>query len=476
MEGPARRPIFVLLFLLFLIVAHSLTGRGAFTSYAEVRGVLGPLADILPAELKAGNPSQLEAAWTAWVVRHDSEIRGRLERGDEDTIVNWLLFGTSFTGRPRALLDPPAGSTGRPDAAGPAADPAQLAQLIAARTADLVAALVAPGSDERRLFARRLFERKGYRFAIAADRTRLLEHLGAEVKRLAQEQERYARELDAARRLGDVSEEFAARSKLFRERGLSLDTSTLPSFALERALQQMQAQGLLGPASVRRVAVIGPGLDFSDKSSGYDFYPQQTLQPFALADTLGRLGLSDRSNGVQITTLDISPRVNDHLTRARARAQGGSPYVLRLPLDLGVSWKADVVGYWRRVGDQIGVETLGAKPPSIGKDLEVRTIQIRPQIAVQIVAEDLDIVAERFDGPPFDLVVATNVFVYYDTLDQCLALANVEVMLKPGGFLLSNNALLELPTSRMHSSGYLTVQYSNRPDDGDHIVWYRRSP
>ena len=74
------------------------------------------------------------------------------------------------------------------------------------------------------------------------------------------------------------------------------------------------------------------------------------------------------------------------------------------------------------------------------------------------------------------LRVATNVFVYYDTLDQCLALANVEAMLKPGGFLLSNNALLELPTSRMHSVGYLTVEYSNRPDDGDHIVWYRRSP
>ena len=82
--------------------------------------------------------------------------------------------------------------------------------------------------------------------------------------------------------------------------------------------------------------------------------------------------------------------------------------------------------------------------------------------------------AQRFDGPPFDLVVATNVFVYYDTLDQSLALANVEAMLRPGGLLLSNNALLELPALRMRSAGYLTVQYSDRPDDGDHVVWYRR--
>jgi hypothetical protein len=53
-------------------------------------------------------------------------------------------------------------------------------------------------------------------------------------------------------------------------------------------------------------------------------------------------------------------------------------------------------------------------------------------------------------------------------------MANVELMLRPGGLLLSNNALLELPFSRMHSVDYLTVVYSDRPDDGDHIVWYQR--
>jgi hypothetical protein len=72
--------------------------------------------------------------------------------------------------------------------------------------------------------------------------------------------------------------------------------------------------------------------------------------------------------------------------------------------------------------------------------------------------------------------VATNVFVYYDVLDQVLALANVAAMLERGGLLLSNNALLELPSSTVHSAGYLTVQYSDRSDDGDHIVWYRNEP
>jgi hypothetical protein len=49
-------------------------------------------------------------------------------------------------------------------------------------------------------------------------------------------------------------------------------------------------------------------------------------------------------------------------------------------------------------------------------------------------------------------------------------------MLEDGGFLLSNNALLELPFSKMKSVNYLTVVYSDRPDDGDHIVWYQRLP
>src|SRR4029453_15356799 len=129
---------------------------------------------------------------------------------------------------------------------------------------------------------------------------------------------------------------------------------------------------------------------------------------------------------------------------------------------------------WKHIGDRIGVETKEARPAAVGRTVEMRTLRIPPRIVLRVVPENLDIVAEGFDGPQFDLVVATNVFVYYDTVDQSLALANVEALLRPGGVLLSNNALLELPASGMRSAGYLTVQYSDRPDDGDHVVWYRR--
>jgi len=48
-------------------------------------------------------------------------------------------------------------------------------------------------------------------------------------------------------------------------------------------------------------------------------------------------------------------------------------------------------------------------------------------------------------------------------------------MLKPGGFLLSNNALMEFPGSPLNTVDYLTVDYwDGHPDVRDHIIWYRR--
>ena len=66
--------------------------------------------------MKGKSPAQLEAAWPGWVTRSNAEIRARLERGDEDSIFNFWLYGTSFTKRPRitnrdvARLGGPAGA------------------------------------------------------------------------------------------------------------------------------------------------------------------------------------------------------------------------------------------------------------------------------------------------------------------------------------------------------------------------------
>src|SRR5579862_1669928 len=73
----------------------------AFTSYASVKPVLDQPGDVLPAELK--NPS--EAKWTAWSQQQDKAIRARLQQGDLDSMINLLLYGTSFTKQPRIKVE-----------------------------------------------------------------------------------------------------------------------------------------------------------------------------------------------------------------------------------------------------------------------------------------------------------------------------------------------------------------------------------
>jgi SAM-dependent methyltransferase len=223
--------------------------------------------------------------------------------------------------------------------------------------------------------------------------------------------------------------------------------------------------------------VIGPGLDFTDKLGGYDFYPQQTIQCFALIDSLFRLGLA-KPGDLQLTTFDISQRVNDHLRRTRRRAQMGQPYVLQLPRDAQASWNPGSTLYWRQFGDQIGTQITPIRPPALAGKVETRALQIRPAIVSGITPVDLNIVTQHLDVPPqegFDLIIATNVFAYCDSFEQLLAVANGQLMLRPGGFLLSNNALPILPSSSMHLLNHLSLFYSDRPNDGDVISWYQRS-
>src|SRR5205807_3446222 len=102
--------------------------------------------------------------------------------------------------------------------------------------------------------------------ATGADAARA--HLLDGLQRIILETAQRERELETARRSGDLG----AIAQRFRDRGLSLDTSLPPNYALEQSLMAMKARGLLRARSVGRVAIIGPGLDFADKNSGFDFY------------------------------------------------------------------------------------------------------------------------------------------------------------------------------------------------------------
>ena len=452
--------------------------KAVYISFPDARQVVSMLAEILPEELKGKSQPEIAAAWPGWVARHDAEIRARLAQGDEDSLVNFLLFGTSFTKEPRLTIEQLQQVKGAESSGFSGFNtPAEVWRLITARVSDLVSAAVAPGRNDRLFFARKIINEKGFRLETKGGRERAEQYLVASLQRVMNENTGYARALEAARLQGDASEEFAERSRLFRARGLASDTSLLPNYAIEESLKEIKARGLLAPLSVRRVAVIGPGLDFTDKQEGYDFYPQQTIQPFAIIDTLLRLGLA-KADALQVITFDLSPRVNDHLTQARGRAQRGQGYVVQLLRDQLAQWKPGTIGYWERFGDQVGNAVAPVAVPANAAKIKIRAVRIRPVIVSRVWPVDTNIILQRLDQSApekFDLIVATNILVYYDNFDQSLAMMNVERMLRPGGLMLSNNALLELPFFRVRSAGYSTVVYSDRPNDGDHIVWYRRS-
>jgi hypothetical protein len=437
-----------------------------FVRFGEARPILAELKGQLPADLDSLTAAQLEAAWPGWIERHDRQVRARLEQGDEDTIVNWLLFGTSFTTRPRAVLG--AVESG-------AADDQALVlrrtiELIEARLDDLLTALATPGADERRLFARALLQRRGVRFATAADRDAARQYLLASVIRVATEQDQIDQEL-AATSGGGAATEFVQRSRLFRTRGLSLDTSLVTNFSIDRTLAAMKAGGVLKPGAVKRVAIIGPGLDFADKDVGFDAYPQQTLQPFAVLDSLKQLGLAPAAGDPAMVLLDISPRVIDHVTQARARAAKNIGYTLNLLLPRSTPWRPEIHGYWETFGRQVGSPAQAPASKTVDAIAELRAIRARPSAVRQMSVLDLNVVTERLEGYAFDLVIATNVFIYYDVLEQALAMSNVGAMLGPGAFLLANvaaPALASVPLRRVETT---TVSYA--PGIADSVVWYQ---
>jgi hypothetical protein len=257
---------------------------------------------------------------------------------------------------------------------------------------------------------------------------------------------------------------------LYRRRGLSIDTDFRPNYGIELALAEIKRRGLL--ASVRRIAIIGPGLDFTDKDSGLDHYPLQTLQPFALVDSLLRLGLAD-TRTLRATLFDISAPTLDHVARAVVQARDKRSYTLQMVLDTRRGWNSAVKDYWARVGESIGTSTDPLPLPRQVQDLEKRAVRIRPEIVTMLEPVDLNAVAQHLVLPGaerYDLVVATNIFVYYQRFEQALALLNLEPMLAPGGVLLSNDLFEDFAGVRLRSAGSVRAEFS--PAQADEIRIY----
>src|SRR5439155_18935586 len=119
-------------------------------------------------------------------------------------------------------------------------------------------------------------------------------------------------------------------------------------------------------------------------------------------------------------------------------------------------------------------------PNAVARLAELRAISIRADVVQRISAADVNVATERLDGQAYDLVVATNVFIYYDTFDKMLALSNIAAMLRPGGLLLSNNVMPLDAASTLRLAGSNETLYWRPSADtssrayGDHLFWYQR--
>src|SRR5687767_9330999 len=116
-------------------------------TYGDVQPIWDLLRPHIPPPLTSATAETRASVFRSWARAQDADIRGRVARGDEDSLVNLWLFGTSFTDLPPA----------RPRDIAMSGDGATLAQVSDGRLVDLLASLASPGANERLRWAAEFF-------------------------------------------------------------------------------------------------------------------------------------------------------------------------------------------------------------------------------------------------------------------------------------------------------------------------------
>jgi hypothetical protein len=269
--------------------------------------------------------------WDSWIRQRDFEIRSSIERCLEDSISMLIIFGTSFTTLPRL-----ASPTDAVTAAGDLTSAARIRMDAFIGGIDQI-------DDERFRSVLQFLRRK----QIAQDELRA--YLGGNLKRAALERTRIPH---------------------------THSTGISPT-AVEQTLRVLIGTGK-APARIRRIGVIGPGLD-----PEYD--PDNDNQ-FASLDAALSSGLA-KSGSLEVVVLDINPWVLSHV-RAVASKAGG------------------------RLGARIRAEDL---------NVVTQTLETAP-------------------GQGFDLVVASAGLAGYSRVEETLMLENVAQMMASGGVFIPNGA------------------------------------
>jgi hypothetical protein len=385
----------------------------------------------------------------------DAETDRRVAEGEREHFTYFALQSTRITGRPpiepavsaRRFVESLAPSDRArfvedrdfvPSRGWPAAERARIGDAVAALARTDVAASKS-AADARLSYFRQLFASPGGRS--------LVDGLYADYVRVARFL--YKKEFESA---GSP----AAVAELYRTRPHSSDTAIEAGVGVYLGLGTLHA---LEPARrIRRVLIIGPGLDIAPRTDFNDAVLPQMFQPFAVADALLSLAMSSE-NDLHIESIDVNPRVVRFANSAR---QG-----LTLHLFTGINetreqgFSDDYKNYLRTLGHAIG-SPVGAPPAIAAAKRYRRSIAVRDEIGRAMSAEQLNIITGRLaDAPRVDLAVITNVLTYFDDRQLELALCNIAAMIAPGGYLLHNEsraglvetaAVLQMPTVQMRTA------------------------
>lgn len=304
----------------------------------------------------------------------------------------------------------------------------RLPQTAALRFADFVTAIERSVTDERLVYFKSFLQKS--RSSSEPLPQRLYGMYARSMKFL------YEKEF-ASRSITDPAKLIAHINSLYQTRGHSTDTQIEANYAIYISLAALKAAS--PPAQINNVLIIGPGLDFAPRTDLIDIINPQSYQPFAVADALLGLKLSDE-NRLRIQCVDINNRVVAHL---RSLPEMGGP--VRLALLSGIAdnerrpLSPNYKRYFQSLGESIGRGTpLSGLPARFDRHLK-KSLLIRQQVVKTISAEPLNIVTEQYDpAPQYDLVVITNVFPYFNPTELLLSLSNIEAMMKAGGYLIHN--------------------------------------
>ncbi|MGH9660142.1 MAG: GNAT family N-acetyltransferase [Bryobacteraceae bacterium] len=195
--------------------------------------------------------------------------------------------------------------------------------------------------------------------------------------------------------------EFSGRdpAPLYRQRGHSTDSELEAGYAVAQGLEVLRA--LRPGLRIETALIAGPGADLAPRMGLREDAPPSSYQPWTVAASLIALGHPARN----VHSVDVNERVVAILRAAR-------PPALRIV----------------------------ARDPAYNR--WARSLRF-DGVARRITAEKLNLVTERLERR-FDLIVATNILLYFDRAELALALTNLAAMLRPGGCLLHNDRRPEI--------------------------------